>query len=126
MFFEDVFFWIYWDDVFGGEVFKFGDLKLFLENEGILWSVKELLLKGYNFLVVMEIIFGVFFRIIIYMFIEIFRKCVFCGDVIGVVGYLVFIVIVNGGVVNIFVIFLVNYVYFFLVLMGVDDEGDCD
>lgn len=43
--FEDVLFWIYWDEVYGGDVFKFGDFKLFLENEGIFRSVEKLLLE---------------------------------------------------------------------------------
>lgn len=70
----------------------------------------------------MEILLGVFLRVIIEIFFDMFKECVCWGDVIGVVGYLVFMVIVNGGVVNIFVVFLVNYVYFLLVFMVVDDK----
>lgn len=123
---EDVSLWTHWDDVFGGEVSKLGDLKSFLENEGILWSAKESLSKGHNSLVVMETTPGVLLRVTTHTSTETFRKCVFRGDVIGAAGHLVSIVIVNGGVANTPVTLLANYVHSSLASMGADDEGDCD
>lgn len=123
---EDVSLWIHWDDVFGGEVSKLGDLKSFLENEGILWSAEKPLSEGHNSLVVMETNPGVLLRVTTHTSTEIFRKCLLCGDVIGAAGHLVSIVIVNGGVANTPVALLANYVYSSLASMGTDDEGDCD
>ena len=123
---EDVSLWTHWDDVFGGEVSKLGDLKSFLENEGILWSAEKPLSEGHNSLVVMETNPGVLLRVTTHTSTEIFRKCLLCGDVIGAAGHLVSIVIVNGGVANTPVALLANYVYSSLASMGTDDEGDCD
>lgn len=123
---EDVSLWTHWDDVFGGEVSKLGDLKSFLENEGILWSAEKSLSEGHNSLVVMETNPGVLLRVTTHTSTEIFRKCLLCGDVIGAAGHLVSIVIVNGGVANTPVALLANYVYSSLASMGTDDEGDCD
>ena len=123
---EDVSLWTHWDDVFGGEVSKLGDLKSFLENEGILWSAEKPLSEGHNSLVVMETNPGVLLRVTTHTSTEIFRKCLLCGDVIGAAGHLVSIVIVNGGVANTPVALLANYVYSSSASMGTDDEGDCD
>ena len=79
---EDVSLWTHWDDVFGGEVSKLGDLKSFLENEGILWSAEKPLSEGHNSLVVMETNPGVLLRVTTHTSTEIFRKCLLCGDVI--------------------------------------------
>ncbi|XP_022793492.1 uncharacterized protein LOC111332406 isoform X4 [Stylophora pistillata] len=123
---DDVSLWTHWDDVFGGEVSELGDLKSFLENEGILWGAGKSLSEGHSSVVVMETNPGVLLRVTTHTSAETFRECVFRGDVIGAAGHLVSIVIVNGGVANTPVALLANYVHFSLASMGADDEGDCD
>ena len=123
---EDVSLWTHWDEVFGGEVSKLGDLKSFLENEGILLSTRKTSSKSRNPLVVMETSPGVLLRVTMDTSPDMFRECTRHRDVIGATGHLVSMVMMNGGVSNTPVALLANHVQSSLASMGVDDRSDCD
>lgn len=123
---EDVSLWTHWDEVFGGEVSKLGDLKLLLENEGILLSTRKTSSQSQNPVVVMETSPGVLLRVTMNTSPDMFRECARREDVIGAAGHLVSLVIMNGGVANTPVALLANHVHSSLASMGVDDKDDCD
>ena len=122
---EDVSLWTHWDEVFGGEVSKLGDLKSFLENEGILLSTKKISSQIQNPLVVMETSPGVLLRVTMDTSPDMFRECTRHRDVIGATGHLVSMVVMNG-VSNTPVALLANHVQSSLASMVVDDRGDSD
>ena len=123
---EDVSLWTHWDDVFGGDVSKLGDLKSFLENEGILLSAGKSSSGRQTALVVMETSPGVLLKVTTDTSPEKFRECACRGDAIGTAGHLVSMVIMNGDVANTPVALLANYVHSSLASMGADDKDDCD
>ena len=122
---EDVSLWTHWDEVFGGEVSKLGDLKSFLENEGILLNTRKTSSQSQNPLVVMEISPGVLLRVTMDTSPDMFRECTRHRDVIGATGHLVSMVVMNG-VSNTPVALLANHVQSSLASMVVDDRGDSD
>ena len=123
---EDVSLWTHWDEVFGGEVSKLGDLKSFLKNEGILLSARKTSSQSQNPLVVMETSPGVLLRVTMDTSPDMFRECTRHRDVIGATGHLVSMVVMNGGVSNTPVALLANHVQSSLASMVVDDRGDSD
>lgn len=124
---EDVSLWTHWDDVYGGNVSKLGDLKSFLENEGILISAGKSSLESQSPLVVMETSPGVLLKITTDTSPEMFKECACRGDAIGTAGHLVSMVMVNGGVANTPVALLANHMQSCLASMAADhDKGDSD
>ena len=125
---EDVSLWTHWDDVYGGEVSKLGDLKSFLENEEILMSAgKSSLKSNQSPLVVMETSPGVLLRVTTDTTPEMFKECACREDAIGTAGHLVSMVMVNGGVANTPVALLANHMQSSLASMAVDrDKDECD
>ena len=123
---EDVSLWTHWDDVFGGDVSKFGDLKSFLENEGILLSAGKSSSGRQTPLVVMETSPGVLLKVTTDTSPEKFKECACRGDAIGTAGHLVSMVMVNGDVASTPVALLANHVHSSLASMGADDKDDCD
>lgn len=121
---EDVSLWTHWDEVFGGEVSKLGDLKSFLENEGILMSAGKSSLESQSPLVVMEASPGVLLRVTTDTSPEMFKECACRGDAIGTAGHLVSMVIVNGGVANTPVALLANHMQSCLASMAADHDKD--
>ena len=110
---EDVARWTHWHEVFGGEVSRLGDLKSFLENEGI------------GSLVVMETSPGVLLRVTTKTSPEIFKECACRGDAVGAAGHLVSMVMMNSGVANTPVALLANHVQSSLASMAAQDGCDC-
>ena len=123
---EDVSLWTHWDEVYGGDVSKLGDLKSFLENEGILRSAEKSSLETQSPLVVMETSPGVLLRVTTDTSPDIFKECACRGDAIGAAGHLVSMVIVNGGVANTPVALLANHVHSSLASMAADDKDGSD
>lgn len=123
---EDISVWTHWDEVYGGDVSKLGDLKSFLENEGILRSAGKSSLQSQGPLVVMETSPGVLLRVTTDTSPEMFKECACRGDVIGAAGHLVSMVIVNGGVANTPVALLANHVHSSLASMAADDKDGSD
>ena len=123
---EDVSLWTHWDEVYGGEVSKLGDLKSFLENEGILRSAEKSSLDTQSPLVVMETSPGVLLRVTTDTSPDMFKECACRGDAIGAAGHLVSMVIVNGGVANAPVALLANHVHSSLASMAADDKDGSD
>ena len=125
---EDVSLWTHWDDVFGGEVSKLGDLKSFLENEGILTNAGKYSPGKNGSLVVMETSPGVLLRVTTDTSPEIFKECACRGDAVGAAGHLVSMVMMNGGVSNTPVALLANHVQSSLASMAALEEPDrrCD
>ncbi|XP_068725664.1 uncharacterized protein [Montipora capricornis] len=107
---EDVTLWTHWDEVFGGEVSQLGDLKSFLENEGILANAGKSTSRGHGSLVVMETSPGVLLRVTTNTSPEIFNGCLSRGDAVGAAGHLVSMVMLNGGVFNTPLALLANHV----------------
>ena len=123
---EDVALWTHWDEVFGGDVSKLGDLKSFLENEGILMNAGKSSSGIHGSLIVMETSAGVLLRVTANTSTEIFKECACRGDTIGAAGHLVSIVMVNGGVANTPVALLSNHVQSSLAAMASHDKDGCD
>lgn len=123
---EDVSLWTHWDEVYGGDVSKLGDLKSFLENEGILRSAEKSSLETQSPLVVMETSPGVLLRVTTETSPDMFKECACRGDAIGAAGHLVSMVIVNGGVANTPVALLANLVHSSLASMAADDKDGSD
>ncbi|XP_078347983.1 uncharacterized protein LOC144633073 isoform X2 [Oculina patagonica] len=121
---EDVSLWTHWDEVFGGDVSKLGDLKSFLENERILMSAGKSSLESQSPLVVMETSPGVLLRVTTDTSPEMFKECACRGDAIGTAGHLVSMVIVNGGVANTPVALLANHMQSCLASMAADHDID--
>lgn len=123
---EDISLWTHWDEVYGGDVSKLGDLKSFLENEGVLRSAGKSPLQSHSPLVVMETSPGVLLRVTTDTSPEMFKECACRGDAIGAAGHLVSMVIVNGGVANTPVALLANHVHSSLASMAADDKDGSD
>ena len=123
---EDVSLWTHWDEVYGGDVSKRGDLKSFLENEGILRSAEKSSLETQSPLVVMETSPGVLVRVTTDTSPDMFKECACRGDAIGAAGHLVSMVIMNGGVANTPVALLANHVHSSLASMAADDKDGSD
>lgn len=123
---EDISLWTHWDEVYGGDVSKLGDLKSFLENEGILRSAGKSSLESQSPLVVMETSPGVLVRVTTDTSPETFKESACRGDAIGTAGHLVSMVIMNGGVANTPVALLANHMHSSLASMAVDDKDDSD
>lgn len=121
---EDVSLWTHWDDVFGGEVSKLGDLKSFLENEGILTNAGKYSPGKNGSLVVMETSPGVLLRVTTDTSPEIFKECACRGDAVGAAGHLVSMVMMNGGVPNTPVALLANHVQSSLASMAALEGPD--
>ncbi|XP_068715873.1 uncharacterized protein [Montipora foliosa] len=121
---EDVSLWTHWDDVFGGEVSKLGDLKSFLENEGILTNAGKYSPGKNGSLVVMETSPGVLLRVTTDTSPEIFKECACRGDAVGAAGHLVSMVMMNGGVSNTPVALLANHVQSSLASMAALEGPD--
>ena len=123
---EDISLWTHWDEVYGGDVSKLGDLKSFLENEGILRSAGKSTLQNQSPLVVMETSPGVLVRVTTDTSPEVFKECACRGDAVGSAGHLVSMVIVNGGVANTPVALLANHMHSSLASMFSDDKDGAD
>ena len=124
---EDVALWTHWDEVYGGDVSKLGDLKSFLENEEILINAGKSstgLVHG-SALAVMESSPGVLLRVTTNTSTDIFRDCASHGDPVGAAGHLVSMVMMNGGVANTPVALLSNHVQSALAAMASHDRC-CD
>ena len=123
---EDVALWTHWDEVYGGDVSKLGDLKSFLENEEILINTGKSstgLFPGS--LAVMESSPGVLLRVTTKTSTDIFRDCASRGDPVGAAGHLVSMVMMSGGVANTPVALLSNHVQSALAAMTSHDRC-CD
>ena len=107
---EDVAQWTHWDEVFGGDVSKLGELKSFLENEGILMTAGKSFPGVHGSLVVMETSPGVLLRVTANTSLDMFKECACRGDAVGAAGHLVSMVMVNGVVANTPVALLANHV----------------
>ena len=123
---EDVALWTHWNEVFGGSVSKLGDLKSFLENEGILMNAGKSSSGVHRSMVVMETSPGVLIRVTTNTSPEIFKDCACRGDAIGAAGHLVSMVMVNCGVANTPVALLANHVQSSLASMASPDKGGYD
>ena len=121
---EDVTRWTHWDEVFGGDVSRLGDLKSFLENEGILINAGKSSPGTHGSLVVMETSPGVLLRVTTKTSPEIFKECACRGDVVGAAGHLVSMVMLNGSVANTPVALLANHVQSSLASMAAQDGCD--
>ena len=121
---EDVAQCTHWDEVYGCDVSKLGDLKSFLENEGILMNAGKLFPGVHVSLVVMETSPGVLIRVTANTSPNMFKECACRGDVVGAAGHLVSMVMVNGGVANTPVALLANYVQSSLASMASRDGYD--
>lgn len=121
---EDVNLWTHWDDVFGGEASKLGDLKSFLENEGILMNAGKSTSGKQGSLVVMETSPGVLLRLTTITSTDIFHKSTNLGDAVGAAGHLVSMVMINGGVSNTPVALLANHVQSSLASMAAHEGHD--
>lgn len=121
---EDVARWTHWDEVFGGDVSRLGDLKSFLENEGILINAGKSSPGTHGSLVVMETSPGVLLRVTTKTSPEIFKECTCRGDVVGAAGHLVSMVMLNGSVANTPVALLANHVKSALASMAAQDGCD--
>ena len=124
---EDVALWTHWDEVYGGDVSKLGDLKSFLENEEILINAGKSRAGPWTRPVdaVMESSPGVLLRVTTETSTDIFRDCASRGDPVGAAGDLASMVIMNGGVANTPVALLSNHVQSALAAMASHDRC-CD
>ena len=122
---EDVALWTHWDEVYGGDVSKLGDLKSFLENEEILINAGKSRAGPWTRPVdaVMESSPGVLLRVTTETSTDIFRDCASRGDPVGAAGDLVSMVIMNGGVANTPVALLSNHVQSALAAMASYDRS---
>lgn len=121
---EDVSLWTHWDDVFRGEPSKLGDLKSFLENEGILMNAGKSTSANYGPLVVIETSPGVLLRLTTITSIDLCNQSINVGDAVGAAGHLASMVVVNGGVSNTPVALLANHVQSSLASMAAREGHD--
>ena len=103
---------------------KLGDLKSFLESEGILTNAGKCSPGKNGSLVVMETSPGVLLRVTTDTSPEIFKECACRGDAVGAAGHLVSMVMMNGGVSNTPVALLANHVQSSLASMAALEGPD--